>query len=55
VLLEELNLEGNKLTALPEKLYKLKKLRILKLGGNSIDYREKERIQKELPRTEIYF
>jgi hypothetical protein len=54
-LLEELNLEGNKLQSLPEKLYKLKKLRVLKLGGNPLGYREKERIQKELPRTEIYF
>jgi len=54
-LLEELNLEGNQLTTLPEKLYKLKKLRVLKLGGNPLDYREKERIKKELPRTEIYF
>jgi hypothetical protein len=54
-LLEELNLEGNKLKSLPEKLYKLKKLRVLKLGGNPLDYREKERIEKELPRTEISF
>jgi hypothetical protein len=54
-LLEELNLEGNKLRSLPQKLYKLKKLKVLKLGGNPLDYREKERIQKELSRTEIYF
>lgn len=54
--LEKLNLENNKkLSSLPKSIGNLKNLKHLYLEGNPLSGEEKERIEKLLPNTDIYF
>jgi len=53
--LEILELHSNQLTTLPQNIHKLTNLKELSLFENKLPATEKERIQKKLPNTIIFF
>lgn len=53
--LASLNLANNQLTTLPEEISMLKNLKTLIITGNSIPKEQIEKLQKQMPETQIFF